>query len=283
MTLFGLTASTLYHFFITSQDASSNVSTTTDMYVVTASTPVIPPVVSGGGGGGGGGGGTYYPIIPYTGTSTATTSLGFSVPSPTVFTPQAVAAFIAESTSGRLSSAVVVSGVRLGSKGSNVSRVQEFLVNKGLLRIPPGVTKGSFGQATKKAVISYQRSVGIRQTGEVGPLTAAAINKEIQVSSGVEIVDVTQNIQAVPKVVVTGTWNPGQTGQEVRDIQTLLAFYTSFFPAESINGKFGPRTVQAVKDFQCLYKIACNTGDVAKVGWGRVGVSTRAALNALAK
>ncbi len=63
-----------------------------------------------------------------------------------------------------------------GSKDPEVISLQTFLESKGFLTMPVGVTKGYFGQGTKAALIKYQKSAGIAQTGTVGPKTRAAIN-----------------------------------------------------------------------------------------------------------
>ncbi len=68
--------------------------------------------------------------------------------------------------------AAISSNLKHGSRGAEVTELQEFLIAKGLL-VPPA-TGGFFG-LTKKAVIAYQISIGLPATGFVGPLTRAAI------------------------------------------------------------------------------------------------------------
>ena len=62
-----------------------------------------------------------------------------------------------------------------GSTGSDVAQLQKVLSADGYLT---GVTLGNFyGLATTKAVKQFQKANGIAQTGVVGPLTQAALNK----------------------------------------------------------------------------------------------------------
>jgi hypothetical protein len=65
----------------------------------------------------------------------------------------------------------------VGSTGSDVVNLQSFLVSKGFLTMPAGVSEGYFGSLTKAAVIAYQTNAGIvPQSGFVGPLTIASLN-----------------------------------------------------------------------------------------------------------
>lgn len=65
----------------------------------------------------------------------------------------------------------------VGSKGSEVSSLQAWLVSKGFLTMPAGVAYGYFGNLTKSALASYQASVGITPAvGYFGPITRAKVN-----------------------------------------------------------------------------------------------------------
>ena len=64
------------------------------------------------------------------------------------------------------------------TKGSRVAQVlilQNFLASKGYLKAKPN---GYFGAGTVAAVKAYQRSVGLSASGQVFPLTRAAIKQE---------------------------------------------------------------------------------------------------------
>ena len=63
-----------------------------------------------------------------------------------------------------------------GSSGGDVATLQKFLIDNGFLVIPKGQVKGYFGQATKKALIKYQKSVGLPPIGLFGPSTRSYVN-----------------------------------------------------------------------------------------------------------
>ena len=58
-------------------------------------------------------------------------------------------------------SMMVQSNLHVGSRGTEVSTLQTFLVSKGFLVLPPGASTGYFGQLTRSAVMQYQASVGV--------------------------------------------------------------------------------------------------------------------------
>ena len=61
-----------------------------------------------------------------------------------------------------------------GAKGTEVLELQKLLVAKGFLTATPN---GHYGPATIAAVKKFQKANGIRQLGNVGPATRAALNK----------------------------------------------------------------------------------------------------------
>lgn len=66
-----------------------------------------------------------------------------------------------------------------GSRGEHVTALQDFLIEKGFLVLPEGVTKGYFGMATKKALMKYQESVGVSPTGYFGPKTRMMMQEKM--------------------------------------------------------------------------------------------------------
>jgi hypothetical protein len=62
------------------------------------------------------------------------------------------------------------------TNNSGVRCLQQFLKSQGNQIYPEGLITGNFYSATKAAVIKYQASKGIIQTGYFGPLTRAAVN-----------------------------------------------------------------------------------------------------------
>ena len=56
----------------------------------------------------------------------------------------------------------------LGAKGTDVLVLQAFLVKNGFLVMPKGVSMGSFGSLTKKAIQAFQVKYGIAKAGDTG-------------------------------------------------------------------------------------------------------------------
>ena len=66
--------------------------------------------------------------------------------------------------------------LKYGATGSEVTELQEFLIDKGFLNTN---STGNFFSLTNSAVIKYQGSVGLPTTGFVGPMTREKINAEL--------------------------------------------------------------------------------------------------------
>lgn len=84
-------------------------------------------------------------------------------------------------------------------------------------------------------------------------------------------------VQDISTVKITRGWAFGMSGEEVKAIQTILAKDPTIYPEGRITGYFGPATLAAVKRFQIKYGIA----QPQDAGYGYVGPSTRAKLNAM--
>ena len=62
--------------------------------------------------------------------------------------------------------------LEVGSEGSDVVKVQQRLIKYGYL---DGSADGRYGEATREAVLWFQRKNGLAQDGRVGPATATAL------------------------------------------------------------------------------------------------------------
>ncbi len=94
----------------------------------------------------------------------------------------------------------------LGNTGTPVTLLQIWLINHGFLVMPAGAVKGTFGPATKAAVIKYQLSQGLPGTGFVGALTRAKLNgSNTKIGNQAPIIN---GIDAPTKLKVgeVGTW-----------------------------------------------------------------------------
>jgi peptidoglycan hydrolase-like protein with peptidoglycan-binding domain len=124
-----------------------------------------------------------------------------------------------------MKSANAILPLKEGSKGSAVTRVQEFLKT---LKLYSGQIDGIFGPQTKAAVIKFQQNQGLTVDGIVGTQTAIALDNAVWVSQ-------------------RETLREGSKGDEVRTLQEL---FTNYFKEVNIDGIFGPKTKAVVVDFQ---------------------------------
>lgn len=90
----------------------------------------------------------------------------------------------------------------------------------------------------------------------------------------------TQPVSAASFELITAQAGPGMTNSNVRNIQTYLASNPSLYPEGLVTGYYGSLTVAAVQRFQAYHGIV-SSGTPATTGYGRVGPSTLAKMNAL--
>ncbi len=87
------------------------------------------------------------------------------------------------STSTSVAGSAFTMDMTLGSSGSEVTRLQSWLISKGF-SIPAGAT-GYFGAQTKAALGAYQASVGISPAaGYFGPVTRSNVNASVSTGAG---------------------------------------------------------------------------------------------------
>jgi peptidoglycan hydrolase-like protein with peptidoglycan-binding domain len=102
----------------------------------------------------------------------------------------AIAFFIVPS----ISLASINSNLQYGARGQAVTELQNFLISKGFLSTQ---ATGNFYSLTQKAVITYQQSVGLPNTGFVGPMTRTKINAELSVANAPSTANETAEIGTV--------------------------------------------------------------------------------------
>ena len=81
----------------------------------------------------------------------------------------------------RANAAVVL---EVGSRGSNVTKVQKRLIQYGYL---DGEADGRYGEKTQAAVRLFQRRNGLTVDGKVGPATAAALGVTLSASASATV------------------------------------------------------------------------------------------------
>jgi len=73
----------------------------------------------------------------------------------------------------------------VGSKGADVTALQQWLVSKGFLQMPANTSYGYFGAVTKAAVAAWQASAGISPAaGYFGPISRAKANAAAGTTGG---------------------------------------------------------------------------------------------------
>ncbi len=80
--------------------------------------------------------------------------------------------------------------------------------------------------------------------------------------------------------LIVSSLDLGSSGAEVNELQTYLAKDTALYPEGLITGYFGALTEAAVQRFQTREGIV-SSGTPETTGYGRVGPTTRARVNAL--
>ncbi|MEA4925856.1 MAG: peptidoglycan-binding protein [Syntrophomonadaceae bacterium] len=157
-----------------------------------------------------------------------------------------------------------------GSQGAAVTQLQTDLAE---LDFYTYKIDGSFGPKTYNAVVNFQKSQGLKTDGVVGPITKAALNAALNPESSPQEPDPdTPTVPAGDSDYGTEDLVKGSQGTAVTQLQTDLAslgFYTY-----KIDGSFGPKTYNAVVNFQKSQGLKTD---------GVVGPITKAALNAALK
>jgi peptidoglycan hydrolase-like protein with peptidoglycan-binding domain len=86
-------------------------------------------------------------------------------------------------------------------------------------------------------------------------------------------------VSSASAATITRSLDLGATGADVTSLQTYLATDSSLYPSGLVTGYYGQLTKAAVERFQTREGIV-TSGTPATTGYGRVGPSTMAALNA---
>ena len=143
-----------------------------------------------------------------------------------------------------------------------IEEVQVILKSEGY---EPGNTDGRMGKETRDAIKAFQESIGLKSTGYIDKSTLTQL----------EDLSRTKEILESKKDYVLKAKEPKQKGSQkaefrptVKEIQTALK--NAGFNPGSFDGKIGPRTRQAIKDFQ-KSKGLVPDGAVGPKTWASLG------------
>lgn len=126
-----------------------------------------------------------------------------------------------------LAHAAITSSLSVGSSGSQVTQLQQFLATNSQI-YPSGIVTGYYGPLTAAAVTQFQVAYGIDQVGQVGPVTEAKVNSIMASGLGLDTtVPVISNLtvgQLNPTTAVI-SWNTNSLalGQVFYDTTTIQA------------------------------------------------------------
>ncbi len=121
-------------------------------------------------------------------------------------------------------SAAITGYMNLGSRGGNVTQLQQFLASNSVI-YPQGTVTGYFGSLTKAAVIQLQLNYDIDPIGRVGPSTLSKINSIISSGLGLDIdAPITTNTSTQinnNNAVINWSSNESVSGQVYYDINRV--------------------------------------------------------------
>ena len=166
---------------------------------------------------------------------------------------------------------------RRGQRGIAVTQLQQALIHSSIS--VKGGADGIFGGATAAAITAFQTSHGVEVTGVVDLTTAIALGlvpgsqplrAQPTTTTTVAPTTTTTTTTTVPPTTTTTTTTiapivavfaaVGQTGENVKTLQKAL-LTSGVALRGGADGKFGPATTAAIKEFQTALRIA-STGIV---------------------
>ena len=138
---------------------------------------------------------------------------------------------------------------------------------------------GATGYASKEE--KEEVGEGKEEVGEGKEVEEEEVEEEMEIKEGEarkEVIEEETKIE-VPEIspIFERDLEYGESSEEVRRLQKLLASDKEIYPEGRVTGYFGPLTLKAVQRFQCKYGIVCE-GSSQTTGFGRVGPKTREKL-----
>ena len=159
----------------------------------------------------------------------------------------------------------------LGSEGLGVSNLQYFLnyLSQFYSSIPSVAIDGSFGDATRNAVIAAQKTFGLTPDGIVGEVTWNAIyDAYLGIVAEIPLKYIEGNVLPYPGTPL----RIGSDSDAVLLLQQYINFIAQVYPeVNSVNltGYFGTQTDAAVKAIQTISGLTPN-GLVGAITWGAI-------------
>lgn len=123
-----------------------------------------------------------------------------------------------------------------------IEEVQVILKSEGY---EPGNTDGRMGKETRDAIKSFQESIGLKSTGYIDKITLTQLEDSRRTK---EILESKKDYSLKAKGPRQKYSQKAEFRPTTKEIQTALK--NAGFDSGSLDGKMGPRTRQAIKDFQ---------------------------------
>ncbi len=123
-----------------------------------------------------------------------------------------------------------------------IEEVQVILKSEGY---EPGNTDGRMGKETRDSIKAFQESIGLRSTGYIDKSTLTQLEDSRRTK---EILESKKDYALKSKEVRQKDSQKAEFKPTTKDMQAALK--NAGFDPGSLDGKMGPRTRQAIKDFQ---------------------------------
>lgn len=123
-----------------------------------------------------------------------------------------------------------------------IEEVQVILKNEGY---EPGNTDGRMGKETRDAIKAFQESIGLKSTGYIDKITLTQMEDSRRTK---EILESKKDYAVKAKETRQKDASKSEFRPTTKEIQSALK--NAGFDPGSLDGKVGPRTRQAIKDFQ---------------------------------
>jgi len=143
-----------------------------------------------------------------------------------------------------------------------IEEVQVILKSEGY---EPGNTDGRMGKETRDAIKAFQESIGLKSTGYIDKSTLTQMEDLRRTK---EILESKKDYALKAKEPKQKNSQKAEFRPTVKEIQTALK--NAGFNPGSFDGKIGPRTRQAIKDFQ-KSKGLVPDGAVGPKTWASLG------------
>jgi peptidoglycan hydrolase-like protein with peptidoglycan-binding domain len=154
----------------------------------------------------------------------------------------------------------------VGSVDAINPRVEEVQVVLKGLGYDPGNTDGRMGQETRDAIKEFQESMGIKSTGYIDELTLTQIDNIRRGGEGRTSGD-TYSVKVRSAYSEKEVSSSAEFKPTTKEIQKALK--NAGFDPGAIDGKIGPKTKQAIKEFQRVKGLKVD-GVVGSKTWGEL-------------